>query len=108
KRVSNILKKENFISVHSQVNPALFQQPQEIQLEQMLEQKSKHVEALCAEAKYTQALVELAELQKPIDEFFDHVMVMVEDEKIRTNRLALLMSLRNLFLLIADISLLQL
>lgn len=107
KRVSNILKKENYISVYSQINPTLFQLPQEQQLEQVLAQKSKRVEELCAHANYTEALVELAELQQPIDDFFDHVMVNVEDEKIRTNRLALLMNLRNLFLLIADISLLQ-
>lgn len=107
KRVSNIVKKEN-ISIHSKVNPALFQQPQEYQLEESLTQKAKRVEELCNQSNYTQALIELAELQKPIDDFFDHVMVMVEDEKIRNNRLALLMNLRNLFLLIADISLLQL
>ena len=43
-------------------------------------------------------------MKKPIDEFFDQVMVMVEDEAIRQNRLALLDQIGRLFLKIADFS----
>jgi glycyl-tRNA synthetase beta chain len=46
----------------------------------------------------------MTQMKKPIDEFFDGVMVMVEDEKIRDNRLALLDEIGKLFLRIADFS----
>jgi glycyl-tRNA synthetase beta chain len=107
KRVSNILKKEDLVSIHSKVNPSLFEQNEEHELGDLLMIKSKEVEKLCQQTKYTDALTTLATLQKSVDNFFDHVLVMAEDKKIRENRLALLMNLRNLFLQIADISLLQ-
>lgn len=107
KRVSNILKKENFDSVHSKVNPSLLEQTEEHTLADLLGKQSKVVEQFIKNNQYTEALVSLATLQKPIDAFFDHVLVNVENEKLRQNRLALLMNLRNLFLEIADISLLQ-
>lgn len=53
------------------------------------------------------ALVELAELREPVDAFFDKVMVMVDDKELRLNRLTMLEKLRELFLRVADISLLQ-
>jgi glycyl-tRNA synthetase beta chain len=46
----------------------------------------------------------MTKMKKPIDEFFDKVMVMVEDEKVRNNRLALLDDIGKLFLRIADFS----
>jgi glycyl-tRNA synthetase beta chain len=46
----------------------------------------------------------MTQMKKPIDEFFDKVMVMVEDEKIRNSRLALLNEIGQLFLKIADFS----
>jgi len=57
--------------------------------------------------QYGEALASLAALHKPVDQFFDDVMVMVDDEAIKNNRLALLNQLRNLFLRVADISLLS-
>lgn len=51
--------------------------------------------------------MELAELREPVDAFFDKVMVMAEDNDLRVNRLTLLAKLRELFLQVADISLLQ-
>jgi glycyl-tRNA synthetase beta chain len=53
---------------------------------------------------YTSALLMLSTLRKPVDRFFDKVMVMVEDEHIRANRLALLQTLLNEFSTIADFS----
>ncbi|MGM3310192.1 hypothetical protein ACS136_01950, partial [Enterobacter hormaechei subsp. steigerwaltii] len=53
------------------------------------------------------ALVELAELRDVIDAFFEKVMVNVEDKELRINRLSMLEKLRELFLRVADISLLQ-
>ena len=56
---------------------------------------------------YATALRELAALQAPVDRFFDDVMVMADDTALRDNRLALLNTLSDLFLQVADISLLQ-
>ena len=53
---------------------------------------------------YESSLLEMTQMKKPIDEFFDKVMVMVEDEAIRNNRLALLNEIGQLFLKIADFS----
>jgi glycyl-tRNA synthetase beta chain len=52
-------------------------------------------------------LSKLADLQKPVDQFFDTVLVMADEEDIRNNRLALLRDLRAQFLEVADFSLLQ-
>ena len=56
---------------------------------------------------YQNALAELATLKQPIDNFFDNVMVMADDEAVKTNRLTLLSEIRDSFFAIADISLLQ-
>jgi glycyl-tRNA synthetase beta chain len=59
---------------------------------------------LLAEHKYTEALAALAPLREPVDRFFDEVMVMSDDAVLQKNRLALLASLRDRFVEIADIS----
>lgn len=56
---------------------------------------------------YTAVLKSLATLREPVDRFFDGVMVMAEEPRIRANRLALLDQLRQLFLGVADIARLQ-
>ena len=62
---------------------------------------------MCQKGEYESALVELSALRKPVDDFFDHVMVMTEDKAKRENRIHLLIKLRGLFLQVADIALLQ-
>ena len=57
--------------------------------------------------EYTEALSRLAALRETVDDFFDKVMVMVEDAELRQNRLGLLAIIEGLFLNIADISKLQ-
>ena len=64
------------------------------------------VNALYENADYEKALTELSSLKEPIDQFFDSVMIMVDDEKKKQNRLALLAHIRTLFTKVADISLL--
>jgi glycyl-tRNA synthetase beta chain len=56
---------------------------------------------------YTPALERLAALRDSVDTFFDDVMVMVDDDALRANRLALLKNLSGLFLRVADLSRLQ-
>ena len=65
---------------------------------------SEAVRPLLDERQYTEALRQLAGLRQPVDRFFDDVMVMVDDEATKNNRLALLSELRALFLDVADIS----
>ncbi len=65
------------------------------------------VQAKFLQQAYQDGLVQLAALRKPIDKFFDDVMVMAEDMQLRSNRLALLKQIHELFLQAADISQLQ-
>lgn len=107
KRVSNILAKyTDVIDAHA-VNPAIFENMAEQELARQLEEKAKAVEQLHILRKYDKELLQLAELRKPIDDFFDQVMVMTEDKSRRENRILLLSKLRALFMRVADIALLQ-
>ncbi|WP_206485919.1 glycine--tRNA ligase subunit beta [Thalassotalea sp. G2M2-11] len=62
---------------------------------------------LQASKDYQAVLTELSQIREPIDSFFDSVMVMADDEQVKVNRLTLLNEIRNSFLAVADISLLQ-
>jgi len=73
-------------------------------LHQKLREITPRVEQVIAKREYVKALHQLAILREPTDKFFDKVMVMVDDETIRANRLALLQSLLNNFSSIADFS----
>lgn len=106
KRVGNILKKIDLDELPSEADTQLFELDEERELAQRLTQQQQVVSELYQEANYTSALGELASLKSSIDAFFDKVLVMTDDEKIRNNRLALLRSLRQLLTQVADISLL--
>jgi len=54
--------------------------------------------------EYSRALAEISRIRRAVDAFFDKVMVMVEDEPLRANRLALLQTLLKEFSTIADFS----
>ncbi len=105
KRVSNILAKAEE-AIPDTVNGDLLQESAEQQLAQKLQEKAAEVAPLFAANDYTATLAALASLREPVDAFFDQVMVMADDSALRNNRLALLNQLRNLFLQVADISLL--
>lgn len=104
KRVANILAKSG--APTGALDPALLQESAEKALTEAVQTKAKVVEPLFAKRAYTEALTQLADLQEPVDAFFDQVMVNAEDEQLRNNRLALLQQLGDLFLAVADISLL--
>ena len=69
-----------------------------------MESTSAKVEAHRSKKEYLEALLLLSTAREPVDRFFDKVMVMVEDEKMRANRLALLRALLKEFSTIADCS----
>jgi glycyl-tRNA synthetase beta chain len=80
------------------------QEPAEMELAAQMPQVAAFVERLRAEKKYEEALLEISRLRPAVDKFFDQVMVMVEDESIRANRLGLMQSLVKEFTTIADFS----
>ncbi|MGR6979852.1 glycine--tRNA ligase subunit beta [Testudinibacter sp. P27/CKL/0425] len=106
KRVSNILAKVEG-ELPTQVNPALCQDPAEIALAEQVAALQQQLQPLFANGDYQTVLQHLAALREPVDSFFDNVMVNADDPALRQNRLALLHNLRELFLQVADISLLQ-
>jgi len=106
KRVSNILTKQGGDSIGETVDSSLLQDPAEQTLAEQVNAQADKVVPLFEQGDYASALSSLASLRAPVDTFFDEVMVMADDEAVRNNRLALLNRLRNLFLRVADISLL--
>lgn len=105
KRVSNILKKQEN-ALFKKADSTLFEFEAEHQLAKKLEERAQIVDVLYQQANYEKALTELSTLKEPIDQFFDSVMIMVEDEHKKENRLSLLASIRTLLSKVADISLL--
>lgn len=107
KRVHNILTKQNMLNITGEVNTKLLESPAEQKLFAALQEQQDLTKPLLDKKDYAAVLTSLAQLRAPIDQFFDNVMVMVDDEKLRHNRLLLLNQLRQLFLTVADISLLS-
>jgi glycyl-tRNA synthetase beta chain len=101
KRAINILKG---LTLVEKVDCSLFQEDAEKGLYESLVGMKGKVESHLHRRDYRAALLVLIQLKKPIDDFFDKVMVMVEDKKIRDNRLALLSQISQVFLRIADFS----
>lgn len=106
KRVANILKGID-LSQNASIDVDLFDKAEETALFKETERRSQKVLNLASEDKFEQIFSTLAELQETIDSYFDEVMVMCEDKQLRDNRIATLANLRNLFLGVADLSLLQ-
>lgn len=106
KRVANILSKSED-RLHDAINAALLKEPAEVRLATHIVVLSDKLAPIFAEGRYQEGLMELAELHEHIKAFFDQVMVMDEDVNLRVNRLTLLSKLRDLFLKVADISLLH-
>jgi glycyl-tRNA synthetase beta chain len=106
KRIANILKKAKSAG-SSEVNTALFVADEEKQLHAALVALVPEHESDLANRNYEAALQRLAALREPVDGYFDQVMVMADDDKLRANRLAQLGQIRSLFLDVADISCIQ-
>ena len=103
KRIANILRQAG-ADPGADVNKKLLQDPAEEALYSALGSVSEAVRPMIEGREYAEALSALAGLREPVDRFFEDVMVMVDDEALRNNRLALLGELRKLFLHVADIS----
>ena len=104
KRVSNIISKQLGKSEPVTLNSNLLVEPAEKTLAESITRMSLLSEPLLASRDYTNVLKNLATLRDPIDGFFNDVMVMVDDQALRNNRLSLLSKLRTLFVNVADIA----
>jgi glycyl-tRNA synthetase beta chain len=103
KRIANILRQAKG-DAGAAPDAGLLRESQEKTLFAALGEAREEVEPLLARREYTEVLDRLSLLREPVDEFFDHVLVMDEDTAVRRNRLAVLAELRGLFLGVADIS----
>ncbi|MGB0936565.1 MAG: glycine--tRNA ligase subunit beta [Colwellia sp.] len=106
KRVGNILAKFKG-ELYSEFNNELVEEDAESKLAVTYSEISVKVKPLLENKDYQAALTELSGLKAPIDNFFDNVMVMSDDESVKVNRLTLLKEIRSSFFAIADISVLQ-
>lgn len=99
KRINNILKKNNWDK--EQFADELLQTDEEKALGSLI--RNQNMQALLDEEKNYATLDELMKFAPAVDNFFEKVMVMAEDEKIRENRLGLIACLRKVFLIIGDL-----
>jgi glycyl-tRNA synthetase beta chain len=111
RRVANILRKAEPESrerpgsgAGAAVDRSLLEEPAEIGLFEAMSALGAQVSAATGRREYASALGSLAQLKPVVDAFFDRVMVMVEDPRVRANRLALLGRMRELFAGVADLS----
>ncbi len=103
-RVNNLARK---VETPGEIDPSLFQESAEENLWRKTEQVETEVNRLIQKEDYDGVLQQLAETRDTIDSFFDEVMVMVEEEELRQNRLNLLAELKRVFNVFAEFSLLQ-
>ena len=104
KRIANILKKSAGGVAPSDVDVGILKETAEVRLYDAMRALKDSVSVATAQREYANALGRLAQLRPAVDEFFDQVMVMAEDPKLRANRLALLAQLQGLFAGVADLS----
>ena len=100
KRVGNIVKE----GVDAPVDPSLFQDVAENTLYEAIQSVKCTAAGMVSSGAWLDALTEIATLRGPVDLFFDKVMVMSEDQRVRSNRLALLTTIARLLSEIADFS----
>ncbi|HOC39642.1 MAG TPA: glycine--tRNA ligase subunit beta, partial [Thermodesulfobacteriota bacterium] len=100
KRIANIIAAHPAGAVH----PELLTESAEKELHQAFQSREGTVRRLIASGDYAASLNELASLKPAVDGFFDGVLVMCDDERIKQNRLALLATIASLFRQIADFS----
>ncbi len=104
KRVENIIKG---MKTNQEADPTIFRQYEEKELHRLLLRIKGNIARLLAKEEYLSCLVELASLKKPVDAFFDAVLVMAKEEEVRGNRLALLTEISCLISSLADFSRIQ-
>lgn len=100
RRVVSILTEE----AQGPLEPDLLKEPQEKELYQRYLAIREPAEQFIREKKFADALEKIAEIKSAVDSFFDHVLVMTDEEALRKNRLRLLNHVSHLFSQLADFS----
>ena len=106
KRIGNILKKVT-TTVPVTVDSGLLSEAAELALYKQLETVRPDIEEHLQSSNYQSAMGETARLRETVDQFFDEVMVMDENEALRDNRLALLSHVNQLCCATAELGLLK-
>lgn len=106
RRAANILAAEEKkgTQVPDAVDEALLQDPAEKTLFNAVNQAQNLSRQAIEKEEYSSAMAALSMLREPVDSFFEDVLVNVDDEKVRANRLALLAQIRTSIMLVADFS----
>lgn len=105
KRIRKILEKASMAPGDGRhVDPELFEHAAERELYNAVRAAASKVQSQKRAGKYQEALEVIAGLRKSVDQFFDGVMVMAENEAVRNNRLTLLAELLREFTTVADFS----
>ena len=107
KRVSNILNQSTPDEIVTSVDELLLKEAYEIKLYQQIQLIAETTRPFYESSDYGSILKELATLKPDMDNFFDTVMVMVDEESLRKNRLSLMLSLKNTLQGVVDISKVQ-
>jgi len=102
KRINNILKKSETKS--TEYSGALFETDYERELAGLISDKADQINREVSEENFTVAMTQLLTFSGPVDSFFENVMVMAEDEKVRQNRLSLLNRLKEVFNMLGDLT----
>ncbi|BAI79747.1 glycyl-tRNA synthetase, beta subunit [Deferribacter desulfuricans SSM1] len=105
KRISNILNKNNWNN--TEYKEDLLVESEEKELNKLIKENEEKLNQLLSEEKYNDAINVLLSFSKPVDNFFDNVLVMDKNEEIRNNRLSLLAKLKTLFEKIGELSLIN-
>lgn len=100
-RVANLCKK---IEEETAINPQLFEVEAETALHKAAMEANKEVLAASVQYDYATVITEATKLVDPINKFFDDVMVMAEDVKIKNNRLALLSAVKDVTHAVGDLN----
>jgi len=103
KRIRNIIKDNRT----TEVAVALLSEKAEQELASVFGKLDAEVQPLLDGRDYNGALIAMLALKAPVDDFFNEVMVMAEDDAVRKNRLNLLTAISTLFLRVGDISKMQ-
>jgi glycyl-tRNA synthetase beta chain len=101
KRVRNIIKGAGSAA---KVDEALIKEPAERSLVQLHAKLQPRLKAMVMAKQYREVLKVLLEMRPAIDKFFDDVLVMCEESRLRENRLAIVSSINDLFSQFADLS----
>jgi glycyl-tRNA synthetase beta chain len=106
KRIKNILRQagETNKAIAATLDSSALTEAEEKRLAAEIPETAAAVRRLREEKNYSGALAQVSRLREPVDAFFDKVMVMVDDENVRANRLALLRDLLSEFSTMADFS----